>query len=131
MSEQNNHDTGHVENHVNPMHVEPTEPARPNTVHQLNPGVPITVPNVYHPLNMGGDVMAGTPDWQHFDHADVHETAPTSTNQPATYKLVEVKPGEHLGDLARRVYGSNNVLNRLKIELANGGNIFGTIKVPK
>jgi hypothetical protein len=29
------------------------------------------------------------------------------------------------------VYGNNNVLNRLKLELANNGQITGTIRVPK
>jgi LysM repeat protein len=112
------------------MHVETTTPATPNTVHQLNPGLPITTPNIYHSLNPGA-VIAGTPDWQHFDSADTNETAPALTNEPAAYRYVDVKPGEHLADLARRVYGTNNVLNRLKIELANGGNVVGTIKVPK
>lgn len=143
MSEQENlYTTGQVENHVNPMHVEPTRQTQPPA------GITAT-PNVFHPLNPGGgitlgatsagsetlnptlNVMAGHPDWQHFDKADVVETAPTMTNEPAAYRLVDVKPGENLADLARRVYGSNNVLNRLKIELANGGNVVGTIRVPK
>jgi hypothetical protein len=71
-------------------------------------------------------------NWEMFDQADVPEdTCQTVTNEPAMYYFVDVKPGEHLGDLARRVYGTNNVINRLKIELANGGNIVGTIRIPK
>lgn len=71
-------------------------------------------------------------DWNQFDQPDpVDATCLPVTNEPARYIFVDVKPGETLADLARRVYGSNNVLNRLKIELANGGNIVGTIRVPK
>lgn len=71
-------------------------------------------------------------DWSQFDQPDVVDsTCQVVTNEPARYVLVDVKPGEHLADLARRVYGTNNVLNRLKIELANGGNIVGTVRIPK
>lgn len=71
--------------------------------------------------------------WTDFDGgATVDETCHTPvTNEPARYVFVDVRPGEHLGDLTRRVYGTNNVINRMKIEMANGGNIVGTIRCPK
>jgi hypothetical protein len=69
------------------------------------------------------------PDWLHNEH-DCQEVGP-ATNEPAGYRFVDVLPGETLGDLAKRVYGNNNVLNRLKLDLANNGQITGTIRVPK
>jgi hypothetical protein len=69
------------------------------------------------------------PTWQHGQ--DVPEQPAPTTNEPAAYRLVDVQPGETLADLTRRVYGSNNVINRLRIELANGGKISGTVRIPK
>ena len=53
------------------------------------------------------------------------------TNDPAQYRFVLVREHENLPDVARRVYGQNNVVNRLRIDLANNGNIFGWIRIPK
>jgi hypothetical protein len=53
------------------------------------------------------------------------------TNDPQLYDFVQVKEHENLADVARRVYGSNNVINRSRIDLANNGNIFGWIRIPK
>jgi nucleoid-associated protein YgaU len=72
-------------------------------------------------------------NWETFDQPDLplDDLSQTPTNEPARYIFVDVKPGEQLADLARRVYGTNNVINRMKIEMANGGNICGTIRCPK
>lgn len=73
--------------------------------------------------------MNDCPDWQHGDD-DCQEARP-STQEPAAYTFTQVLPSETLADVAKRVYGNNNVLNRLKLELANNGNITGTIRVPR
>jgi hypothetical protein len=52
-------------------------------------------------------------------------------NDPAKYDYTLVKEHENLADVARRVYGSNNVVNRAKLDLANNGNIFGWIRIPR
>ena len=69
------------------------------------------------------------PDWLDSE-TDCKEGSPATT-EPAGYTFVDVIPGETLGNLAKRVYGNNNVLNRLKLDLANNGQITGTIRVPK
>lgn len=70
-----------------------------------------------------------TPDWQNGDD-DCGDACPTTT-EPAQYRFYEVLPSDTLADIARKVYGANNVINRLKIELANNGNITGIIRIPK
>lgn len=70
-----------------------------------------------------------TPDWQNGED-DCADVCPT-TSEPAQFQFYEVLPSDTLADIARKVYGTNNVINRLKIELANGGNIIGTIRIPK
>ena len=70
-----------------------------------------------------------SPDWQTGD--DDCQDARPATNEPAAYTFTDVLPSETLADVAKRVYGNNNVLNRLKLELANNGTITGTIRVPK
>ena len=69
------------------------------------------------------------PDWQN-GYDELPEVCPT-TNEPAAYSFTQVIPGETLAAVAKRVYGSNNVLNRLRLELANNGKIEGLIKVPR
>ena len=53
------------------------------------------------------------------------------TNDPAKYDYTVVREHESVADVARRVYGSNNVLNRTKLDLANNGNLFGWIRIPR
>jgi hypothetical protein len=69
------------------------------------------------------------PDWQHGED-ELCELKPTTT-EPANYTFTDVLPSETLADVAKRVYGNNNVINRLKLELANNGDITGRIRVPK
>lgn len=69
------------------------------------------------------------PDWQ--NGLDDCQDATPSTNEPAGYTFTDVLPSETIADVAKRVYGNNNVINRLKLELANNGNIIGRIRVPK
>ena len=69
------------------------------------------------------------PDWQNGED-EIKEVGPI-TNEPAGYTFTDVLPSETLADVAKRVYGNNNVINRLKLELANNGNITGRIRVPK
>lgn len=69
------------------------------------------------------------PDWQN-GNDELPEIRPT-TNEPANYQFTDVLPSETLADVAKRVYGNNNVINRLKLELANNGDITGRIRVPK
>lgn len=69
------------------------------------------------------------PDWQNGDD-DCGDVLPI-TNEPAQFRFYEVLPSDTLADIARKMYGTNNVINRLKIELANGGNITGIIRIPK
>jgi len=70
-----------------------------------------------------------TPDWQNGEDA-LPDARPT-TAEPANFTFTDVLPSETLADVARRVYGSNNVVNRLKIELANNGEITGRIRIPR
>jgi nucleoid-associated protein YgaU len=70
-----------------------------------------------------------TPDWQNGEDA-LPEARP-ATSEPANFIFIDVLPSDTLADIARRAYGTNNVINRLKIELANNGNITGTIRIPK
>jgi hypothetical protein len=70
-----------------------------------------------------------TPDWQN-GNDDCLDAKPATT-EPANFTFIDVLPSDTLADIARRAYGSNNVVNRLKIELANNGNITGTIRIPK
>ena len=53
------------------------------------------------------------------------------TNDPAKYDYTLVREHEGLADVARRVYGSNNVINRAKLDTANNGNILGWIRIPR
>jgi hypothetical protein len=69
------------------------------------------------------------PDWQHGED-ELCEVRPT-TAEPAGYTFTDVLPSETVADVAKRVYGNNNVINRLKLELANNGNVTGRIRVPK
>lgn len=69
------------------------------------------------------------PDWQNGED-ELPELRPV-TNEPAGYQFTDVLPSETLADVAKRVYGNNNVINRLKLELANNGDITGRIRVPK
>jgi hypothetical protein len=69
------------------------------------------------------------PDWQNGED-DYTDITPV-TNEPANFTFTDVLPSETVADVAKRVYGNNNVINRLKLELANNGNITGTIRVPK
>lgn len=71
----------------------------------------------------------GVPDWQDGDD-ETDEVKPQNLDA-ANYTYTEVRPSESCGDVAKRMYGSNNVINRLKLELANNGNVFGFIRVPK
>jgi hypothetical protein len=75
------------------------------------------------------DYCPNVPDWQHGE--DTPMDATPVTNEPANFTFTEVLPSETVADVAKRVYGNNNVINRLKLELANNGNITGTIRVPK
>ena len=69
------------------------------------------------------------PDWQN-GLDECMEISPTTT-EPAGYTFTDVLPSETVADVAKRVYGNNNVINRLKLELANNGNVIGRIRVPK
>ena len=71
----------------------------------------------------------GVPDWQ--DGADDTDEVRPTTNDAYACEMYLVKPSQTIADVARCCYGSNNVVNRLKLELANNGNITGWIKVPK
>lgn len=71
----------------------------------------------------------GVPDWQN-GHDDTGEVQPQINDAP-NFTYTHVQPGETCGDVAKRCYGNNNVINRLKLELANNGNVFGFIRVPK
>jgi hypothetical protein len=53
------------------------------------------------------------------------------TNDPAKYDYTLVREHEQLADVTRRVYKQNNVINRLRLDLANNGNIFGWIRIPR
>lgn len=70
------------------------------------------------------------PDWQDGSEDD-GQNIQAQQQEPANYMFVDVRLDENLGDLAKRVYGSNNVINRLKLDLANNGNITGRIRAPK
>ena len=52
-------------------------------------------------------------------------------NDPAKYDFTLVREHENLPEVTRRVYGSNNVINRTRLDLANNGNIFGWIRIPR
>jgi hypothetical protein len=69
------------------------------------------------------------PNWQHgtVDYADLK----FEQRNPSAFRMVEVIPGESLGDLTRRVMGTNTKVARDLIYEANDGQIFGTVKVPK
>ena len=69
------------------------------------------------------------PDWQNGED-ELCEVRPETT-EPANYTFTDVLPSETLADVAKRVYGNNNVINRLKLELANNGEISGRIRIPK
>lgn len=85
-----------------------------------------TCPNVIFPPT--GTV--GVPDWQ--DGADDTDEVLPTTNDAMGFTTTYVRPSETLADVARRCYGSNNVINRMRLLLANGGEIKpGYIKVPK
>jgi hypothetical protein len=75
------------------------------------------------------DYCPNVPDWQNGED-DCQDVTPV-TNEPANFTFTDVLPSETVADVAKRVYGNNNVINRLKLELANNGNITGTIRVPK
>jgi hypothetical protein len=71
----------------------------------------------------------GVPDWQN-GADDTDEVAP-QTLDAANFTYTYVLPNESCGDVAKRCYGNNNVINRLRLELANNGNVFGFIRVPR
>lgn len=73
----------------------------------------------------------GVPDWLHgHDDSELDEVQPQVVDAP-NYTYTYVHAHETCGDVAKRCYGNNNVINRLKLELANNGNVFGFIRVPK
>lgn len=69
------------------------------------------------------------PNWQHgyTDYPDLKFIQ----NAPTAFRNVEVIPGESLGDLTRRVLGTNTKTARELIMEANNGDIRGTVQVPK
>jgi hypothetical protein len=67
-----------------------------------------------------------------FQHGYDDYRDPRYFSIPATqYIEVEVDPGENLGDLTRRVFGTNTEVGRQRILDATNGVVQGMIRIPK
>jgi hypothetical protein len=69
------------------------------------------------------------PRWQH--GFDEWRDPQFYTNPAEGYIEVDVDPGENLGDLTRRVFGTNTEVGRQRILDATNGVVRGKIRIPK